>query len=115
MSIQSVGGLYGPSVLTPRKPRQEGAEEAVRQPQVETPLPQEVVREKALPQGPATPSELSVEVPEGIDPQLWSVLTGDERRFFAQARGMGPVTYGRGSLGLAELGLQRGGRLDVKV
>jgi hypothetical protein len=82
---------------------------------VETPLPQEVVREKAVADGSTTTSELPGEAPQGIDPDLWSVLTGDERRFFAQARGMGPITYGRGNLGLAELGLQRGGRLDVKV
>ena len=115
MSIQSVGGLYGPSVLTPRKPPQEGAQEEVRQTRVETPVPQEMVREQAVAQEASTATELSAEVPQGIDPELWSVLTGEERRFFAQNRGMGPVTYGRGSLGLAELGLQRGGRLDVKA
>jgi hypothetical protein len=43
------------------------------------------------------------------------VLTSEERKFFAQAKAMGPVTYGRSNLGLAELGLQRGGRLDVRV
>jgi hypothetical protein len=56
-----------------------------------------------------------VEAPPGTDPELWSVLTGEERRFFAQARSMGPVTYGKGNLGLAEFGLQRGVRLDVRV
>lgn len=115
MSIQSVGGLYGPSVLTPRTPPQEGLQEAVQQPTVQTPVPQEVVQEQTAPRSTASPTELSSEVPQGIDPELWSVLTGEERRFFAQAKGMGPVTYGRGSLGLAELGLQRGGRLDVKA
>jgi hypothetical protein len=56
-----------------------------------------------------------VEAPPGTDPELWSVLTGEERRFFAQARAMGPVTYGKGNLGMAELALQRGVRLDVRV
>ena len=31
----------------------------------------------------------------GTDPALWSVLSGEERAFFAKAGAMGPLTYGR--------------------
>jgi len=58
---------------------------------------------------------LPVEAPPGTDPDLWSVLTADERRFFARAKTLGPVVYTPGKLGLAEIGLQRGGRLDVRA
>ena len=59
---------------------------------------------------------LSVEPPAGTDPALWSVLSSDERAFFAKAGAMGPLTYGRA---LREQNVQmpasRGGRLDVKI
>jgi len=115
MSIQSLGGLYGPSVVTPRTPPREEAQESVRQGQIPAPVPQEVVQKPETTRAESPATELPVEAPAGTDPDLWSVLTSEERRFFAQARAMGPVTYGRGNLGLAELGLHRGGRLDVRV
>jgi len=115
MSIQALGGLYGPSVIAPRTPQREGAQEAARQGRVDAPAPQELARAPEAAHGAVPTGELPVEAPQGTDPDLWSVLTGEERRYFAQARAMGPVTYGRGSLGLAELGLQRGGRLDVRA
>jgi hypothetical protein len=47
---------------------------------------------------------------------LWSVLSGEERAFFAKAGAMGPLTYGRAIREMT--GVQppaaRGGRLDVK-
>jgi hypothetical protein len=58
---------------------------------------------------------LPVEAPPGTDPDLWSVLTAEERRYFAKAKTLGPVTYSPSTLGMAEIGLQRGGRLDIKV
>ena len=33
--------------------------------------------------------------PAGVDPELWSVLTAEEREFFSVAQELGPVTYGR--------------------
>ncbi|MES2521534.1 MAG: hypothetical protein V4617_02465 [Gemmatimonadota bacterium] len=35
------------------------------------------------------------EAPAGTDPSLWSVLTTEERNFFAKTAAMGPLTYGR--------------------
>lgn len=115
MSIQSLGGLYGPAVI-PNRPSQQGApRETVEQGRVNVPASRESGRETEVGRVASSAGELPVEAPPGTDPELWSVLTGEERRFFAQARAMGPVTYGRGNLGLAELALQRGGRLDVRV
>jgi len=73
----------------------------------------------ATTQAPATAKSsqaLSAEPPAGTDPALWSVLSSDERAFFAKAGAMGPLTYGRA---LREQNVQmpasRGGRLDVKI
>jgi hypothetical protein len=66
---------------------------------------------------------LSSEPPAGTDPALWSVLTGEERAFFAKAAASGPLTYSRLSSGVQALagtpiagagGVARGGRLDVR-
>ncbi len=56
------------------------------------------------------------EPPEGTDPALWSVLSGEERAFFAKAGAMGPLTYGKAlrEMNGTQLPATRGGRLDVK-
>ena len=49
-------------------------------------------------QAPAPQSRtqsVPAEAPPGTDPALWSVLSGEERAFFAKAGAMGPLTYGR--------------------
>jgi hypothetical protein len=58
-----------------------------------------------------------VEPPAGTDPALWSILSSDERSFFAKAGAMGPLTYGRAfeDQRASQLPASRGGRLDVKV
>ena len=43
----------------------------------------------------ATQSAVPVDAPAGTDPMLWSVLTHDERNFFAKSAALGPLTYGR--------------------
>jgi hypothetical protein len=81
-------------------------------------------RTTATPQRPAAaaalaPSNASLpaEAPEGTDPALWSILTGEERAFFAKAGAMGPLTYGRmtTSGGSPTPPPVRGGRLDVRA
>lgn len=69
----------------------------------------------------AQPS-LPAEPPAGTDPALWSVLTGEERAFFAKSAAMGPLTYSRISAGVhalqgnpAPTGAAIGGRLDVRA
>jgi hypothetical protein len=67
----------------------------------------------AQPQGAAVPTQ----PPAGTDPELWSVLSQDERAFFARLGAMGPLTYGRvlQSGVRPEQTVARGARLDVKA
>jgi len=67
----------------------------------------------AQPSGAGVPAQ----APPGTDPELWSVLSAEERVFFAKLGAMGPLTYGR-VLSQAQqtpVPAARGGRLDVKV
>ncbi len=43
----------------------------------------------------ATQSSVPAEAPAGTDPTLWSVLTSEERNFFAKSVAGGPLTYSR--------------------
>ena len=60
---------------------------------------------------------LPATAPAGTDPELWSVLTGEERAFYAKVGSMGPLTYGRMMNGgtAAAPPAMRGVRLDIKV
>ncbi len=63
-----------------------------------------------------TAAALPVEAPTGTDPELWSVLSADERTFFAKLGAMGPLTYGRMMMaGQQTPPALRGGRLDVRA
>src|SRR4051812_22890506 len=55
--------------------------------------------------------------PSGTDPALWSILSSEERSFFAKAGAMGPLPYGRAmrEMQAAQLPASRGGRLEVKI
>jgi len=67
----------------------------------------------AQPGAAAVPTQ----APPGTDPELWNVLSAEERVFFAKLGAMGPLTYGR-VLSQAQQPSSpsaRGGRLDVKV
>jgi hypothetical protein len=59
----------------------------------------------------------SATAPAGVDQDLWSVLSKDERSYFMKAGTMGPLTYGRTSTSQspAPAPLLRGGRLDIKA
>lgn len=88
------------------------------------PLEGDAAREPRPAGTPATPvdgarspraTDALRQVPDGVDPQLWSVLTGEERAYMLKAREMGPLTYRPGSPeGRGEAAI-RGGRLDVRV
>ena len=67
----------------------------------------------------AAPGGLAADPPPGTDPALWSILTTEERAFFATHVTNGPLTYSRvmtpfgKAAGVApEI---RGGRVDVRV
>ena len=74
----------------------------------------------APPQAVATPAQgaVSVSPPPGTDPELWKVLSSEERAFFARLGAMGPLTYGRVMTGASPAALATpanvGGRLDVR-
>lgn len=59
----------------------------------------------------------SAQAPAGVDQDLWSVLSKEERQFFMKAGAMGPLTYGRFSAAQtpAPAPMLRGGRLDIKA
>ncbi|GJG86613.1 hypothetical protein tb265_17940 [Gemmatimonadetes bacterium T265] len=74
----------------------------------------------------AAQASLPAEAPAGTDPDLWSVLTSEERTFFAKSSASGPLTYGRVAAGVQALqgnaaaanafgAAARGGRLDVRA
>jgi hypothetical protein len=77
----------------------------------------------AVPRTPAAPNAapaaapLPAQAPAGTDPELWNVLSADERVFFAKLGAMGPLTYGRVLSQAQQPSVPgaRGGRLDVKV
>ncbi|MBL8982435.1 MAG: hypothetical protein JNL26_09655 [Gemmatimonadetes bacterium] len=106
----SINGIRSP--YTPAAPRQAPA---VR-PETARPLPPGAgTRETTAPVAPTTTS--SVAAPPGTDPELWTVLTPDERAYFARLGAMGPLTYGRVLSGQspAPTPASRGVRLDVKA
>jgi hypothetical protein len=105
MSVNGIRGPYsnpiGPRPAAPRSP--EGApRSAPTGPVASPPLP-----------GAAA----SVTPPPGTDPALWTVLTPDERAYFARLGAMGPLTYGRvlNAQAPAPAPSARGVRLDVKA
>ncbi|MEP6833510.1 MAG: hypothetical protein ABJB74_08955 [Gemmatimonas sp.] len=66
--------------------------------------------------GQSTQNVVPAEAPAGTDPTLWSVLTSEERNFFAKSASLGPLTYGRIKAAMpAAPPSVRGGRLDVRA
>lgn len=55
------------------------------------------------------------EVPAGVNPELWSVLTGDERAFMVQELDIGAPTYGRKRANPSMVDAPRGQRIDVRA
>ena len=109
MSIQGINGGFGAARFIPGLPRPENAEGAAAR-QADRAQARAASRAVASSAG-AVPAQ----APPGTDPALWSVLTGEERSFFARARSMGPLTYGPGASNDPAPGVRLGGRIDVKV
>lgn len=83
---------------------------------VPTPAARPVLKPQAPIAGAAAQSAVPAEAPAGTDPTLWSVLTSDERNFFAKTASLGPLTYGRIKASTAAAPpAVRGGRLDVRA
>lgn len=115
MSIQSLRTVYGPPTVAPRPPNHEAEENSAARRSQETLDPGGPPRALPVSIEAASAENLSAAPPEGTDPDLWSVLTAEERHFFARAKALGPITYSPANFGIAEFGLQRGARIDVKV
>lgn len=68
----------------------------------------------ATPATPGAASEAStLRPPKGTDPELWKVLTADERAFFARDEAMGPLSYGTRIAQNPSMPA-RGGRLNLR-
>lgn len=65
----------------------------------------------------AAQSAVPAEAPPGTDPSFWSVLTTEERNFFAKTASLGPLTYSRFKEATAAPTppAARGVRLDVRA
>lgn len=82
-----------------------------------TPAPATTTAAQAKPAAAAT-TTLSAQAPEGTDPALWSVLTSDERAFFARVVTSGPLTYSKMAAANAQRAAMpaiRGGRIDFRA
>ncbi len=62
---------------------------------------------------PAPAEPAALKPPKGTDPELWKVLTADERAFFAREDAMGPLSYGHRIASTPSLPA-RGGRLNLR-
>jgi hypothetical protein len=110
MSIQGLGGIYGQPGIIPGTRQLDGGREVESEGSRST---EENTHEAASLLGAS--HELTAKAPPGTDPNLWSVLTAEERSFFARAQTMGPLTYDRGAGNSPESTMQRGARIDVRV
>ena len=85
-------------------------------PERATALPERASTAATRPSIAATPSSVPPEAPAGTDPALWSVLTTEERTFFAKTASLGPLTYGKiKNATMPAPPAARGGRLDVRA
>ncbi len=113
MSTQGVGPaglppwLRGPVGPARDTPRQTGGAGDVRTGGA-TPRPSPPAADAAL-----SPASLA-SPPDGVDPELWSLLTTEERAHFGRFADMGGVTYGPGASRPSRPAVQ-GRRLDLKI
>lgn len=108
MTVSGIGGL-GPGILP-------GAREAAAEPSeseqtqgfhVDLGNPERSPDQAAFEAG-----DLPARPPAGTDPEVWALLTDDERAFFEAPGVTGPVTYARNAMDAALAAL--GAQLDVR-
>ncbi len=108
MSVRGIGPVI-PDVFRGepgRRPDDSDSTSPARSGQTETARP-------VVPEVPAAVGELE-SVPEGVDAELWSLLTTEERAHFARFAAMGGVTYGPRAEG-PSTPPARGHRLDLRI
>jgi hypothetical protein len=123
MSINGMGSAL-PNLVPQRPDAAASAAQVAEQrartglaPQAPAPVTTPASSIRIVPGAPANVA--SAKAPEGTDPKLWSVLTSEERAFFAKASN-GPLTYSRltnpnRTSGPTPSMSIRGGRVDVRV
>ncbi|MCC6774960.1 MAG: hypothetical protein IT360_27580 [Gemmatimonadaceae bacterium] len=117
MSIHGIRSPYGAPVrpqATPVRPDHAGTAGGAQRAGVPAPAAAPATSRPAV---AGAASGVPVQPPQGTDPELWGVLTQDERAYFAKLGAMGPLTYGRVLSGQMPTSapMARGGRLDVKA
>ncbi len=113
MSIYGIGNS-GINPTTTRTPLRDGTRTPAQTPST---LPSAANVNRAPANAKTAQTAVPAEAPAGTDPALWSILSGEERAFFAKSGSMGPLTYGRAfsDMKAAQLPANRGGRLDIKI
>jgi hypothetical protein len=113
MNLSVVGGAAAPLLRPQEKPRTTTVEQERASTAATASAPARVAASGLLAprQGVVAP-----EAPAGTDPELWKVLTTEERAFFARMGTGGPLTYGRQATPAGpQAPMVRGGRLDVRA
>ena len=117
MSISSLNPALSAYLGTVQRPGTAGADGARGRVEQQEGVRTPATAGQPSPTSIAAPAQsgLSAAAPAGTDPELWSVLTSEERSFFAKVGSMGPLTYGRMLQTPNAPPSIRGGRLDVKA
>jgi hypothetical protein len=115
MNLNGIGSLPGMLRPTHTEPRTR-VENGQNGQSVPAPGTSVVRPAREVPPAAELNQTLPVEAPAGTDPELWSVLSAEERTFFAKVGSMGPLTYGHLlNSARSDQPVMRGGRLDVKA
>lgn len=106
-SINGLGGALN-GLVTPGLDRRQPAEEATQR--------ESGTRLGANAADASHAAMAAAESPAaGVDPELWAMLTSNERVFYLRNAMTGPLTYGPGaSSAPASPGSRLGGRIDVR-
>lgn len=115
MNLNGIGTLPGMIRPTHPEPRTRVENGATGQ-TIAAPAPAGVRQPREIAPAADINQTLPVDPPPGTDPELWSVLSSEERTFFAKVGSMGPLTYGHLlNSSRTDEPVMRGGRLDVKA
>ncbi|MEO8562948.1 MAG: hypothetical protein ABI601_12775 [bacterium] len=119
MSLNGISNGYAQRPLAPQHPAQTVRDQGVARPdarQIAPPTTATPNTSRAAAAALGAAPALPVEAPPGTDPALWSILSVEERSFFAKSQAMGPLTYGRKMTERLEppMPAVRGGRLDIR-